>query len=119
MKTTIKKRGLKLRLRLSRYRQTPLHHIRVKAHAKRREHQLLLLVLLSNWRFFRNKNKANASLFYVFYPLCYIGIAFLFVAKVIIIFRTAKKGTENYEMYLSQKYLLSKTAKDNDANGQA
>ena len=28
-----KKRGQLLRLRYSRYRQTPLHHIRVKAHA--------------------------------------------------------------------------------------
>ena len=34
-----------LRLRSIRYRQTPMQHIRVKAHALRREHQLLLLLL--------------------------------------------------------------------------
>jgi len=48
-----------LRLRSPRYRQTPMHHIRVKAHAVflRREHQLLLLVLYEIWRFRVSKNQ--------------------------------------------------------------
>ena len=46
-----------LRLRFLRYLQTPMHHIRAKAHALRREHQLPLLVLLSICRFSESKNK--------------------------------------------------------------
>ena len=62
-----KKRGLKLRLRYLRYRQTPLPHIRVKAHALRREHQLLLLCDPLNFADFQEQEyKANASYLYVF-----------------------------------------------------
>lgn len=43
---TIKKTWTQTSSTFRRYRQTPLHHIRVKAHAMWREHWLLLLVLL-------------------------------------------------------------------------
>lgn len=55
------------------YRQTPCNQTS-KSPRLWREHQLLLLVASLNLPIFRNKNKANASLFYyVFYIIFFIG----------------------------------------------
>lgn len=56
-----------------RYRQTPLQHIRVKAHVYHVSVELSLLLLFKIWRIFKNKNKANAFYFNVSYESCYIG----------------------------------------------
>lgn len=68
---TIKKRGLKLRLRFLRYRQTPCTHIRVKAHAKGVSINFYSCVLLQICRFSESKNKANAFLYYMSF-VCFV-----------------------------------------------
>ena len=47
---------------LLRYRQTPLHHIRVKAHAIRREPFSFTLGAFSIWRFSKARIQANVSI---------------------------------------------------------
>jgi len=56
-----------LRLRYSRYRQTPLQLKRVKAHAIRREPSTLLLLLISIWRISNNKIQRTLQRIFLFF----------------------------------------------------
>lgn len=64
---TIKKRGLKLRQRFQRYRQTPCTHITSKSPRHRREHQLSLLCTFLNFGdFLKARMKLTLLYLYVF-----------------------------------------------------
>lgn len=105
---TIKKRGL---FTLSVFSGIAKHHCyqTSKSPRLRREHQLLLLIAISKiWRFWKNKNKANAFYLYVCILSCYIGYTIYIMCKVNTFFMTRKllpyRKLDRYNACLSEVF---------------
>ena len=84
-KVTKRKREQLLRLRCSRYRQTPIYLKRVKAHAIWREPSTLFLIDSVNFADFQKQESRDASTYISFLCLCYVTISDLFLGFNIII----------------------------------